>query len=190
MLLLILGLAIFFATHLLRVFAPAFRERMIDKLGPWGWKGVYSLVAIAGFVMFVIGYAEARWQGPLLWGPAPGWTRMAVGLLMLPVLVVFFAAYLPGKIRASLRHPMVIATAIWAAAHLVVNGRLADLLLFGGFLGWSMLLLAASFSRRAPSPGRPPALAWDGVAIVVGALAWWWLAFGGGHLMLFGMPVM
>lgn len=190
MLLLILGLAIFFATHLLRVFAPGFRQRMMDRLGPWGWKGVYSLVAIAGFAMFVVGYAEVRWQGPLLWGPTPGWVRMAVALLMLPVLVVFFSAYVPGRIRASLRHPMVLATAAWAAAHLVVNGRLADLLLFGGFLGWSMVLLAASFSRPATSTVRPPALGWDAAAIATGALAWWWLAFGGGHLLLFGMPVM
>ena len=187
----IAGLLVFLGSHLLRVLAPGFRQAMIARLGVLGWKAVYSIVALAGFVALVLGYAEIRFSSPLLWDPPAAWLRMAVSLLMLPALVVFVAAYLPGRIRAALRHPMLIATAVWAAAHLAVNGRLADLLLFGSFLAWSLLVLAASVGRSAPAPAaKTPSLLWDGVAIAVGGGAWWWLAFGGGHLLLFGMPVM
>lgn len=188
--LLIIGMGVFFSAHLSRVVAPGLRDGMIGRLGPLGWKAVYSIVSLLGFVLLVYGYASIRWASPVLWAPAPGWTRMAAALLMLPVLVVFLAAYLPGGIRATLRHPMMLATATWAALHLLVNERLADLLLFGGFLAWSLVLLFASFRRPWSPPARAPSLAWDGVAVAAGGAAWWWLSFGGGHLLLFGMPVM
>jgi uncharacterized membrane protein len=190
MTMLIAGMVLFFGTHLVRVFAPDFRASMRARLGPLGWKGVYSIAAIAGFVLMIMGYAAIRWSSPMLWGPAPGWLRMIVGLAMLPVLVVFLAAYLPGRIRATLRHPMVIATVIWAALHLLVNGRIADLLLFGGFFAWGHIVMIASFRRPRTAPARAPSLLWDGVAVAAGVGAWWWLAFGAGHALLFGVPVM
>ena len=190
MTMLIAGMVVFFGMHLVHVAAPGYRARMMTTLGPWGWKAVYSLVSLVGFVLLVYGYAETRWTSPALWGPVPGWARMAVALLMLPALVVFIAAYLPGRIRTLLRHPMLLATAAWAGLHLLVNGRVADLLLFGGFLAWSLVLTWASFQRPWTPPARPPSLAWDAVAVVVGGAAWWWLAFGGGHVLLFTMPVM
>jgi len=190
MTLLLAGMVVFFGTHLVRVIVPDFRELMISRLGPLGWKGLYSILSLAGFVMLVAGYAAIRWTSPLLWGPPPGWTRMLVGLLMLPVLVVFVAAYLPGKIRATLRHPMMIATTAWAALHLLVNAGVADTILFGGFLAWALVVLVASFRRPWTPPKRPPSLLWDCVAVAAGAGVWWWLAFGGGHLLLFRMPVM
>jgi uncharacterized membrane protein len=186
----IAGMVVFFGSHLLRVIAPDFRESMVSRLGPLGWKGVYSLVSLAGFVMLVAGYASIRWTSPLLWGPPLGWMRMVVALVMIPALVVFIAAYLPGKIRATLRHPMMIATSVWAALHLLVNGRLADLLLFGGFLAWALIVTVASFRRPWRPPARAPSLLWDGVAVAAGLGAWWWLAFGGGHVLLFRVPVM
>lgn len=190
MALFIAGLVLFLWTHLLRVLAPEQRAAMITRLGPTGWKIAYSAVAFAGFLMMIVGYASIRWSSPVLWSPPPGWVRMAVGLLMLPALVVFVAAYLPGRIRAALRHPMMIATVIWATLHLLVNGRVADLLLFGAFLAWALVVLVASFRRPWIRPAKAPSFLWDSVAIAAGAGAWWWLAFGGGHLMLFGMPVM
>jgi uncharacterized membrane protein len=190
MALFIAGLVLFLWTHLLRVVAPAQREVMIARLGPVGWRIGYSVVAFAGFLMMIVGYASIRWSSPMLWSPPPGWVRMAVGLVMLPVLVVFIAAYVPGRIRAALRHPMMIATSIWAALHLLVNGRVADLLLFGSFLAWALIVVVASFRRPWTTPAKPPSLLWDGVAIVAGLGAWWWLAFGNGHLLLFGVPVM
>lgn len=191
MTMLIAGLAIFFGVHLLRVVAPVWRESMMARMGTLGWKALYSVIALAGFVLLVLGYAETRWSSPLLWGMPQPWMKMAVGLAMLPALVVFVSAYMPGRIRATLKHPMLIATAAWAAMHLALNGRLADLLLFGGFLVWSLVVLADAFRRPAASRNASnPSLAWDGVALVVGTAAWWWLAFGGGHALLFGMPVM
>jgi uncharacterized membrane protein len=190
MTMLMLGMLVFFGAHLVRVVAPGYRERMIARLGPLGWKGVYSVVSLVGFALLVLGYAEIRWVSPVLWGPGPGWLRMVVGLAMLPVLVVFVSAYLPGRLRAALRHPMMLATVAWAALHLLVNGRVADLVLFGGFLAWSLVVLFDSWRRPWKAPARAPSLLWDGVAVVAGGGAWWWLAFGGGHALLFRMPVM
>ena len=189
MTLLIAGMVVFFGMHLARVLAPGLRDAGIAKFGTLGWKALYSVVSLAGFALLLYGYAVTRWTSPQLWEPAPAWVRMAVAFAMLPVLVVFVAAYVPGKMRATFRHPMVLATAAWAALHLLVNGRGADLLLFGGFLAWSVLLVVASFRRRPVAAAKPPALAWDAVAIAAGAAAWWWLAFGGGHVLLFGTPV-
>jgi len=190
MTMLIAGMVLFFGSHLVRVLAPDFREAMLARLGPLGWKGLYSIVAIAGFVLMVMGYGAVRWSSPMLWGPAPGWLRMFVGLAMLPALVIFLSAYLPGRIRATFRHPMIIATVIWAALHLLVNGRIADLLLFGGFFAWGHIVMIASFRRPRMAPARAPSLLWDGVAVAAGVGAWWWLAFGAGHALLFGVPVM
>lgn len=190
MTMLIAGMVLFFGAHLVRVIAPDFREAMIIRLGPWGWKGLYAIISLAGFVLLVAGYSSIRWSSPWLWAPPPGWVRMGIGLLMLPTLVVFISAFLPGRIRATLRHPMLIATSAWAALHLLGNGRLADLLLFGGFLAWSLVVMAAVFRRPGTRPAHAPRLLWDGVAVVAGVGAWWWLAFGGGHVLLFRVPVM
>jgi uncharacterized membrane protein len=186
---LIAGMVVFFGMHLVRVLAPGLRDAGIAKFGTLGWKAVYSVVSLAGFALLLYGYAATRWSSPQLWEPAPAGVRMAVALAMLPVLVVFIAAYVPGRMRATFRHPMVLATAAWAALHLLVNGRVADLLLFGGFLAWSLVLVVASFRRTPVATAKSPALAWDAVAIAAGAAAWWWLSFGGGHILLFGMPV-
>jgi uncharacterized membrane protein len=190
MTLLVAGMILFFGMHLVRVAVPGFRADLVARLGPLGWKVLYSVVSLAGFVLLVIGYSSVRWTSPALWGPPSGGVRMAVALAMIPALVVFIAAYLPGRIRAGIRHPMIVATGVWAALHLLVNGRMADLLLFGGFLGWSVVVAVASYRRPWAPPAKAPSLAWDAVAVVAGLGAWWWLAFGGGHLLLFQMPVM
>jgi uncharacterized membrane protein len=190
MTMMVVGLILFLGTHLLRVVAPDFRAGMIARLGEPGWKAAYSVVSLVGFVMLVVGYGSARWTSTILWGPPPPLLRMAVTLLMLPVLVVFLSAYLPGKLRAWIRHPMTVATAAWAVLHLLVNGRVADVLLFGGFFVWAHIVLIAAFRRPVVAPRRAPSLAWDAVALVAGAAAWWWLIFGGGHVLLFTMPVM
>jgi uncharacterized membrane protein len=190
MTMLVAGMILFFGPHLLRVVAPGLRAGLIDRLGPLGFKGLYSVLSIAGFVLLVIGYSSVRWTSPALWGPPSAGMRMAVALGMIPALVVFLAAYLPGRIRASVRHPMTAATAAWAALHLLVNGRVADVLLFGGLLAWSLVVAFDSYRRPWRPPAKAPSLAWDGAAVLAGLGAWWWLAFGGGHLLLFRMPVM
>lgn len=189
MTMLIAGMALFFGTHLIRVVAPEFREDMVSRLGPWAWKGLYSVLALAGFFLIVAGYGSVRLTSGLLWGPPPPWTRMLAGLVMAPALVLLVAAFLPGRIRASLRHPMMLATIAWAAVHLLANSRVADLLLFGGFLAWALVVTVAAYRRPPTASSRKSSLVYDGLAILIGLAAWGWLAYRG-HLLLFGMPVM
>ena len=137
MTLLIIGLVLFLGGHSLAIVAPALRDRLADKLGPIGWRAAYGLVAIVGLVLLSKGYAEARLAPTVIWVP-PVWTRHLVAVLMLPVFVFFVAAYFPGKIAEKLKHPMLVSVKLWALAHLLANGMLADIILFGGFLVWAV----------------------------------------------------
>jgi uncharacterized membrane protein len=134
---LILGLIVFLGAHSVRIFAEDWRGRQVARLGPQGWKGVYSLVSLAGFVLIVWGYGLARAEPLPLWSP-PVWTRHLAALLTLPAFVLLAAAYVPGtRIKAAVSHPMVLGVNIWAFSHLIANGTLADALLFGAFLAWA-----------------------------------------------------
>jgi uncharacterized membrane protein len=168
--LLIAGLLLFLGIHSVAIFAPGLRAGAVERLGLWPWKGVYSLVAIAGFALLVIGYGQARMQAPVwLYQPPAGLRHLSM-LLMLPVFPLLLAAYLPGRIQRAAKHPMLVATKLWALAHLLVNGGLHDVLLFGGFLAWAVAD-RISVKRRAnvvPPPGAP-ATAWnDAIAVVAG----------------------
>lgn len=167
--LLIAGLLLFLGIHSVAIFTPGLRAGAVERLGLWPWKGVYSLVAIAGFALIVIGYGQARMQPVWLYQPPAGLRHLSM-LLMLPVFPLLLAAYLPGRIQRAAKHPMLVATKLWALAHLLVNGGLHDVLLFGGFLAWAVLD-RISVKRRAnvvPPPGAP-ATAWnDAIAVVAG----------------------
>ncbi|HSN20942.1 MAG TPA: NnrU family protein [Usitatibacter sp.] len=140
------GLLIFLAVHSTRVFAEGWRGATIARIGERPWKGIYSLVSIAAFVLMVWGYGQARQQVPL-WIP-PAFTRHLTALLMLPVFPIFLAAYVPRNgIKARLHHPQALSVALWAIAHLLSNGNLADVLLFGGFLAWALLSFGAARKR-------------------------------------------
>lgn len=153
---LLLGLVLFLGVHSTRMVADGWRSATMARIGALPWKAVYSLVSIAAFVLLVWGYAQARQQLPL-WDP-PAWTRHVTALLMLPVFVLFVAAYVPRNgIKAAVHHPQVLSVKLWAFAHLLSNGNLADLLLFGGFLVWAILSFRAARVRDAASfhPGLP-----------------------------------
>lgn len=137
MLLLIAGLIVFFAIHSVRIVVPASREAWIDKLGVNAWKGIYSIVSLVGLILIVIGYGQARLEPVVLYVPPTG-LRHATLLLMLPVFVLLLAAYFPGRISGWVKHPMLVATKLWALSHLLANGTLADVLLFGTFLAWAV----------------------------------------------------
>ena len=108
---------------------------------------MYSLLSIAGFVLIVWGYGQARLQPMVLW-PSPTWTRHLAALLTIPAFVLLVAAYVPrNAIKARLHHPMVLGVKVWALAHLLANNTLADLLLFGGFLAWSVASFTAARKR-------------------------------------------
>ncbi len=185
---LILGLILFFGIHSVSVVAPGWRDAQAAR-GPLAWKGVYTAVAIVGLVLLIHGYGVAR-QSPVMLYNTPFAMRHLVMLLMLPVFPLLLAAYLPGRIQAVTKHPMLAATKLWALSHLLVNGTLADVLLFGSFLLWAVAV-RISLKRRAPRPvpGAPPSGANDAVA-VVGGLALYALFVWRAHVWLTGVPPM
>jgi len=176
---LILGLLLFLGAHSVRIFAEEWRGRQIARLGALGWKGVFSLVSLAGFALIVWGYAMARADPVLLWSP-PAWTRHLAALLTLPAFVLLAAAYVPAtRIKAAVSHPMVLGVKTWAIAHLVANGTLADALLFGAFLAWAVLDYRAARARDRAAGTRYVAgpVSRDIAALAIGLAAWAAFAF-------------
>ena len=144
---LLAGLLLFLGVHSTRVFADDWRTQTRARLGAGAFKGVYSLLSLAGLVLLVWGYGVARQQPVVLWNP-PVAMRHVAALLTLFSFVLLAAAYVPGnQIKARLHHPMVLGVKVWALAHLLANGTLADVLLFGSFLVWAIVLFAASRRR-------------------------------------------
>ena len=186
MTLLILGLLIFLGVHSVSIVAPGWRDAQVARLGEAGWKGVYAVLSIVGFALLVYGYGQAR-QAPIGLYTPPASMRHATMLLMLPVFVLLLAAYLPGRIKSAAKHPMLLATKLWATSHLLANGNLADVLLFGGFLAWAVAD-RISMKRRTqrPLPGAPAGRFNDLIAIVLG-LALYGFFVKGGHGWLIGV---
>ena len=186
--LLLTGLALFFAVHSISIGNDPWRERMVQRLGIWTWKGIYSLIALAGLVLMIKGYGPARVDPATLYLPARWLTHLAM-LLMLPVFPLLLATYFPGRIKAAVGHPMLLATILWAFSHLLVNGSLADVLLFGAFLAWAFIdLLSATRRTQRPLPGAPESKRNDVIA-VIGGLVFYaafvvWL-----HAVLLGVPL-
>jgi uncharacterized membrane protein len=165
---LILGLVLFLGVHSVSIVAPNWRNAMAARLGDWGWKAVYAVIAIAGFVLIIQGYAAARLSPVVVWVP-PAAMRHVAATLMLPVFVLLLATYLPGRIKAAAKHPMLLATKFWAFAHLLSNGMLADIVLFGSFLAWAVADRISLKRRPArPLPGAPASKLNDVIAVVGG----------------------
>jgi len=165
---LMLGLVLFLGIHSLSVIALPARNAFAKGIGEWPFKVIYSIVAIVGLVLVVHGYGQARLDPTLLYSP-PAWTRHLAMLLMLPVFPALLAAYLPGRISRTLGHPMLVAVKAWALAHLLVNGTLADVLLFGGFLAWAVVDRISMKRRPArPNPRAPEGPFNDAIAVVGG----------------------
>jgi len=145
--LMVLGLVVFLGTHSLRLWGGAVRTGLITRLGEKGFKGLYAVLSLAGFAAVVVGFGLAREVPVLLWTP-PAVLRHPAFLLMALSLILLAAAYVPNNgIRARLHHPMVLSVKVWALSHLLVNGTLAHVVLFGSFLVWSVLLFSASRRR-------------------------------------------
>ena len=174
MIVLILGLVLFLASHSVRIFAEDWRRSMIARLGEGPWKGIYSLVSLVALVLIVWGYGLSRVDPNVLWEP-PVWTRHIAILLNLIALILLALFIVPaGRLKARLGHPMILAVKVWAFAHLLANGTLADILLFGSFLVWAIVDFAAS-RRRDRAEGRVyvagPARN-DAIAVVLGVVLW------------------
>lgn len=188
MLVLILGLALFLGTHSVRLVADDWRTRQVNRFGELRWKGLYSIVSIAGFVLIVWGYGHARLDPVYLWF-APVWTKHLAALLTLPAFVLLVAAYVPRtRIRARIGHPMLAGTKLWALAHLIANGTLADVLLFGSFLIWAIctFIVSRRRDRYAGVLRKAGGIRQDALAVAIGILAWYVFARYA-HAWLFGV---
>jgi uncharacterized membrane protein len=189
MLYLILGLVIFFGTHLF----SAYRSRepgkdIRERMGQGAYMGLYSLVSVAGFALIVWGYGAAR-PAPVLYVPPSWFAHINMGL-MLFAMVFLAAAYMPtGHIKKAVRHPMLLAVKIWATGHLLSNGELNSVLLFGSFLAYGVLDRIAVKKRGDNGPGPDVAanVMGDVGALVVGLGAYAAIAFWL-HPVLFGVP--
>lgn len=185
---LIAGLILFLGVHSVRVFAEGARQRFIEQRGPMAWKGLYTVVSLVGFVLIVQGYGQARLEPVVLWMPPLG-MRHAASLLTLLSFICLAAAYVPrNAIKARIGHPMTLAVKIWALGHLLANGNLADVLLFGGFLVWSVLVFRAARARDrlAPPQPMPPSGLATAASAAVGVGAWAAFAFWA-HAALIGV---
>lgn len=186
---LIVGLVLFLGIHSVRIAAPAFRQAQIDQRGLNTWKGIYAVIAIIGLVILIWGYGVARLDPVVFW-VVPAWMSHVVALGMIPAMILLVASQVPaGRIKAAVKHPMLLAVKIWALLHLLVNGDLASLLLFGGFLVWAVIDRISEKRRlRAGITSNPVAgpVKWDVIG-VVGGLVLYVLFVGGLHKWLIGV---
>lgn len=174
MALLIIGLVLFLGAHSTRMLADQARSQTINRIGEMGWKGLITAASIGGFVLIVIGYGQARSYPLPLW-TAPLWAHYLTIPLTFIAFVLITAAYVPGNgIKAKVGHPMVAGVKTWAFAHLLANGNLADVLLFGTFLIWAVASFVTSRRRDRANGTAYPAgtAARSGLTLVIGTVLW------------------
>jgi len=179
------GLVIFLGMHSVAIVAPAARDQARSRWGEGPWKIGYALISLLGLILTVRGFGLTRLAPVVLYTP-PTWLRHVAFLLMLPVFPLLFAANLPGRIRTATKHPMLAAVKFWALAHLLANGRLADVLLFGGFLAWAVVDRISLKRRPQSLRMAPPGRFNDLLAVVLG-LATYVFFITWAHVRLFGV---
>lgn len=188
---LILGLILFLGVHSMQWAAPQWRQQAITRWSLLGYKAGYSLIALLGLVLLVVGYGQARQAPIVLWTPPTG-MRHATLLLMWMALVLLASAYGPANpIRARFRHPMTLSVKVWALAHLLANGTLADLLLFGGMGLWAVMVFRAARRRDRQRMSDPPRGTRSSavLTLAIGSLLWALMVMGGGHAWLTGIAL-
>jgi uncharacterized membrane protein len=161
------------AGHSLRLFAGGWRARQIERIGSGAYKLAYSAVSLIGLVLVVRGFGAARAMPVVLWTAPAGAQHVAAALAVIG-FVLIAAAYVPGtRMKAALGHPMTAGVGVWALGHLIANGRLADVVLFGSLLVWAIVVFAIRRSRdRAAGTTYPPGrLARDALVAVIGIVA-------------------
>lgn len=190
MMLLIVGLILFLGIHLLPT-SPEMRDGLRERLGEGTYKAVFSVLSLAGFAIIILGYHKMQLhpgKNPILWDP-PSWTRHIALLLMLPAMIFVVAANVPSRIRNAVKHPMLLAIKLWALAHLLANGDLASLLLFGSFLGYAIYDRISVKKRGALGPlgVKQPASAVNDVIVLAAGVALYAALLFGGHAWLIGV---
>ena len=171
---LIAGLLIFLGVHSVRIFADSWRTRTLARVGEGAYKGIYSLLSLLGFGLIIYGFGIARETPVVLW-TVPVGMRHAASLLTLVAFILLVAAYVPRNgIKARVHHPMVLGVKFWALAHLMANGNLPHVLLFGAFLAWGVLDFIASRRRDRATGAQYAAgtLTLTAITVVAGGLAW------------------
>ena len=188
MLLFIAGLILFFAVHSISIVNDSWRDGMAQQLGERPWRVLHGLASLAGLVLLIWGYGIAR-NGSAVLYTTPLWLREVNYLLMLFVFPLLLAVFLPGRIRTAVKYPAFAAVKIWAFAHLLVNGALADVLLFGSFLAWAVAgRISMKYRRRRPVPEFPETAANDLIAVAAG-LGIYLLFLFYLHSRLIGVPL-
>ena len=191
MLTLFAGLVLFFIAHLVPTI-PSARAKLIAQVGTGGYKGLFSILSLAGLLLIVFGYGQIRFDGtinPAIWTP-PTWTRHIAFTLMLPAMILLVAAYVPSRIRTAVKHPLLAAIKIWALAHLIANGDLASMLLFGSFLAYGVYDRISVKTRDAPGPlGARTGSAINDVIVVAAGLGLYAVMLVWGHYWLIGVPL-
>jgi uncharacterized membrane protein len=189
LLVMILGLVLFLGVHTVTT-RRNLRAGLIGSWGEGGYKISYALLSLAGLALIVWGFAWYRATGWInVWDPPKALKHLTVAL-MLPAVILVVASYIRGRIFTALKHPMLAGVKLWAAAHLLANGDLGSIILFGSFLGWAVFD-RISLKRRADS-GAPPipvgGIGNDAIAVTVGIVAYLALAFAF-HPVVIGVPV-
>jgi uncharacterized membrane protein len=162
------GLLLFFGIHSISVFALPLRNRLAAT-SEYGWKAVYSLFAIVGLILLIRGYGEIRLSSTIYY-VSPLWLRHVSALLLLPVFILFIAPYFPSRINKIMKHPQLVAVKLWALAHLLVNGSTADLMLFGAFLVWAVVVRISLKRRPVREVPHLPESKANAVIVIVAGL--------------------
>lgn len=175
MTLLLLGIVIFLGMHLVRVVAPGLRASVIERQGKGVWMGIYTAISLAGLLLIIYGFGEARAVTGMLYNP-PVFLKHISLLLMLLAFICLAAGLLPaGRIAVAVKHPQVLSIKIWALAHLLANGETSSVLLFGSFLAWAVILrISLKRRERAGEKVLPVfrATSNDLLAVVIGIVAY------------------
>jgi uncharacterized membrane protein len=185
---LILGLVLFIGIHSISIIAPVYRETLVTK-NEKAYKAVYALLSFLGLYFIVTGYGALRENPSIIYFGAQS-LRPLVSILMLGGFILFLAPYFPGKIKAAAKNPQLLSVVLWAFSHLLVNGNLADILLFGSFLAWAIVDLI-SMKKRQQRVVSPLKASWvnDVIVIVVGTVFYViFVIFL--HSYLIGVPLM
>jgi uncharacterized membrane protein len=183
----ILGLAVFFAAHVFVTFRAA-RADAIAKLGQNGYRALFALVSIGGLALIVYGFGQYHAQAPHIWSPPAFMRHITIGL-MLFAAIFFTAAFIPSHIKTKLKHPMLAGIKTWALAHLLSNGDLASILLFGSFLAWGVYARIAAKRRGDLGAATAPA-GWinDIIVVIIGIVVYLALGYAF-HPIVIGVPV-
>jgi len=185
--LLIIGLIIFLGSHSCRIFAEPWRNNMIDRLGEVKWKGLYTIISFIGLALIVIGYGQARQTPVVLWQPATYLTHIAVLLNLVAFIFLAASASTNNAIRLKVKHPMILGVKVWALAHLLANGTLVDLILFGSFLLWAVLDFRSARKRPIHMQEKVVVSSKATIIVIITGVVVWAVFIFGLHQYLIGV---